>query len=65
MGAVPCTTVDRRVCRQLGWLYQHITDSIFIKEHYPMEHTQDQDTSIPTLDYNEKYALRYVLGYVT
>ena len=49
-------------------LYQHITNSVFnhlIKEHYTMEHTQDKDTGTPTLDYNEKNALRYVSGYLT
>ena len=48
-------------------LYQHITDSVFnhlIKEHYIMEHTQDQDTGTPTLDYNAKSALRYI-SYLT
>ena len=49
--------------------YQHITDLVFnhlIKEHFPTPSVPAQaTTSTPTLDYNERNALRYVSGYIT
>ena len=49
-------------------LYQHITDIVFnhlIKEHFTITSEPTQDTCNPTLDYNEKNALRYISGYIT
>ena len=49
-------------------LYQHITDIIFnflIKEHFISSEPTQAITSTPTLDYNERNALRYITGYIS
>ena len=49
-------------------VYQHVTDIVFnhlIKEHFTTQPQATKDTPIPSLDYNEKNALRYVCGYIT
>ena len=56
-GAIPSQT-----------LYQHVTDIAFnhlIKQHFTTPSEPTQDTCTPTLDYNEKNALRYISGYIT
>ena len=50
-------------------LYQHNTNIVFnhlIKEHFTAaSEPQQATTSTPTLDYNERNALRYISGYIT
>ena len=56
-GAVPSQT-----------LYQHVTDIVFnhsIKEHYTAPSEPTPSTCTPTLDYNERNALRYISGYIS
>ena len=51
-------------------LFQHITDIIFnhlIEKHFPTCTTPATQSTedIPSLDYNERNAVRYISGYIT